>query len=53
MGIYDADVKKVLGKDEVRYILESVKHGALDAQHMKDISSQLHPHVHGNHLRRG
>ena len=52
MGIYDRDVKQRLGKDAFNYILDCVKRGTISAQHMKDISSQLHSHVLGNHLRR-
>ena len=52
MGLYDADVIQRMGKEAYDYILDRVKCGVISAQHMNDISSQLHPHVLGNHLRR-
>ena len=52
MSVYDADVKKLLGIEVYNYILERVSHGFISGQHMRDISSQLHPSVRGNHLRR-
>ena len=52
MGLYDAKVIEHLGKEAFDYIVERVKCGVISAQNMKDISSQLHPHLLGNHLRR-
>ena len=52
MSIYDVDVSKLLGKEAYNYMLERVSHGFISDQHMRDISSQLHPRVRGNHLRR-
>ena len=52
MGVHDAEVIQRLGKEAYDYILDRVKCGVITAQHMSDISSQLHPHVLGNHLRR-
>ena len=52
MGLYDADVIEKLGKEAYNYILDRVKCGIISAQNMNDISSQLHPHILGNHLRR-
>ena len=49
---YDAQVFQKLGKEAVDCILDIVQCGVISSQHMKDISSQLHPHVLGNHLRR-
>ena len=52
MSVYDADVRRILGKEAYNYMLERVSHGFIGAQYMRDISSQLHPIVRGNHLRR-
>ena len=52
MSLYDADVSRILGGKAYNYILERVSHGFIGAQHMRDISAQLHPRVCGNHLRR-
>ena len=52
MGLYDAEVIQQLGRDAYVYILDRVKCGVIGAQHMNDISNQLHPYVLGNHLRR-
>ena len=53
MGLHDAEVIQQLGKEAYDYILDRVKCGVISAQHMSDISRQLHPHVLGNHRIRG
>ena len=53
MGVHDAEVIQRLGKEAYDYILDRVKCGVISAQHMSDISRQLHPHVLGNHRIRG
>ena len=52
MSVYDADVIQQLGKEAYNYFLDRVKCGVINAQHMNDISRQLHPHVLGDHLIR-
>ena len=52
MGQYDADVIEQMGKEAYDYILDRVQCGVIGAQHMNDISRQLHPYILGNHLRR-
>ena len=52
MGVYDAEVIKRLGREAYNYMVDRVRCGVIRGQHMKDISSQLHPHILGNHLRR-
>ena len=52
MGLYDAEVIEHLGREAYNYIVDRVRCGVISGQHMKDISSQLHPHIFGNHLRR-
>ena len=52
MAQYDTEVIQKMGKEAYDYLLDRVKCGAISAQHMSDISIQLHPHVHGDHLRR-
>ena len=48
MSVYDADVSRVLGKEAYSYMLDRVSHGYIRDQHMRDISSQLHPRVRGD-----
>ena len=43
MSVYDTDISRVLGKEACNYMLERVSHGYIRDQHMRDISSQLHP----------
>ena len=52
MGQFDIEVKQQLGREAFDYIVNRVKCGVIDAQHMKDISQQLHKHVAGRHLQR-
>ena len=52
MGRNDADVIKHLGREAFDSLRERVKCGIIGAQHMNDISRQLHPHVFGRHQNR-
>ena len=52
MGCYDADVIKHLGREAFDFLRKRVKCGIIGAQHMNDISRQLHPYVLGSHLNR-
>ena len=52
MGLHDREVIQKLGREAYEYILETVSCGIIGAQHMKDISQQLHRHVAGDHIRR-
>ena len=52
MGLYDAEVKERLGREAFNHMVDRVSSGVISGQHMKDIASQLHPHIFGNHLRR-
>ena len=52
MGCYDADVIKHLGREAFDFLRKRVKCGIIGAQHMNDISRQLHPYVFGRHQNR-
>ena len=52
MGINDAEVIEVLGQENWDFLLENVSSGIINAQHLADVSAQLHKTVGGNHLRR-
>ena len=52
MGQFDIEVIRKLGREPYDYILNRVRCGVISAQHMKDISQQLHEHVAGRHLQR-
>ena len=52
MGIYDKDVKGLLGEENFEIILDDVRAGKISDKQMIDICAQLHPDVRGNHQRR-
>lgn len=51
-GKWDREVKKIFGVKIWDALMAEVSKGALNAQHVKDISALLNDHVGGNHLRR-
>ena len=52
MGRNTKSVREALGKEAWDILIEKTEDGSISAQHMKDISSALHPRVGGNHSRR-
>ena len=53
MGIYDEEVTKKVGKDELDLILEAVIACQIDNTKMQDIAQKLDVKVGGSHRRRG
>ena len=52
MGKNDKSVREALGKEAWDILIEKTEDGSIGFQHMKDISSALHPRIGGNHVRR-
>ena len=52
MAPHDSAVKKQMGEKAFAFLLDEVSSGVILDKHMADISSKLHKHVGGNHIRR-
>ena len=52
MGLYDREVKEILGEEVVKMILDAVESAEITKQKMEDIAQGLGPKVSGGHSRR-
>ena len=52
MGLYDREVKQILGIGIWDAIMKEVRRGAIGDYHMRDIAALLGDEIRGNHIRR-